>query len=156
MIKKTWFKPILWIITFEAIGFFLGFITRANIHSWYDGLNKSILTPPGWVFSVVWSIFYMLLAIVAYSLWQQRKDDVMRPARYLFISKLLMNWAWTLLFFQCHWIGFSLVWLLILTCLTLLTICSIKNNQWMKVLLVPYFAWLVFATYLNDAIWLLN
>ena len=157
MNKNSWIKLIIWIITFELIGFSLSIMTEANIHSWYEGLNKSILTPPGFVFSIVWSILYVLLAIAGWMIWQKRENIEMRPALYLYISQLLMNWAWTPLFFQLHLIGYSLIWLLIMTFLTLLTIYSIKNKEKLVIyLLVPYFIWLIFATYLNYAIWLLN
>jgi len=155
--KNSWIKLTIWIVAFELIGFSLSIMTVANIHSWYEGLNKSILTPPGFVFSIAWSILYVLLAIVGWMLWQQRKNIEMRPALYLYISQLLMNWAWTPLFFQLHLTGFSLLWLVILTLLTFLTIYSIKNKEKLVIyLLVPYFIWLIFATYLNYAIWLLN
>ncbi|WP_231865854.1 TspO/MBR family protein [Legionella fallonii] len=155
--KNGWIKLTIWIVAFEAIGFFLGLLTQANILSWYDGLNKSMLTPPGWVFSIVWSILYVLLAVVGWALWRQRENIEIRPALYFYTSQLLMNWAWTPLFFQLHWIGFSLIWILILTSLTFLTIYSIKNkNNEISLLLLPYFIWLLFATYLNYAIWLLN
>jgi len=155
--KNSWIKLIIWIITFELIGFSLSIMTEANIHSWYEGLNKSILTPPGFVFSIVWSILYVLLAIAGWMIWQKRENIEMRPALYLYISQLLMNWAWTPLFFQLHLIGYSLIWLLIMTFLTLLTIYSIKNKEKLvSYLLAPYFIWLLFANYLNYSIWLLN
>ena len=157
MNKNSWIKLIIWIITFELIGFSLSIMTEANIHSWYEGLNKSILTPPGFVFSIVWSILYVLLAIAGWMIWQKRENIEMRPALYLYISQLLMNWAWTPLFFQLHLIGYSLIWLLIMTFLTLLTIYSIKNKEKLvSYLLAPYFIWLLFANYLNYSIWLLN
>ncbi len=68
MNKTSGIKLIVWILFFEMIGFFLGLLTQANIYSWYEGLHKSILTPPGWVFSVVWLILYALLAIVGFTL----------------------------------------------------------------------------------------
>lgn len=157
MNKNSWIKLTIWIVAFEAIGFFLGLLTQANIHSWYDGLSKSTLTPPGWVFSIVWSILYVLLAVAGWALWRQREHIEIRPALYLYLSQLLMNWAWTPLFFQFHWIGFSLIWIVILTTLTFFTMYSIKNKKnWISLLLIPYFIWLLFATYLNYSIWVLN
>ncbi|MCL9685627.1 TspO/MBR family protein [Legionella maioricensis] len=157
MNKNSWIKLTIWIVTFEAIGFFLGLLTQANLYSWYEGLNKSTLTPPGWVFGIVWPILYVLLAVAGWALWQQRENIEIRLALYFYMSQLLMNWAWTPLFFQLHWIGFSLIWILILTSFTFLTIYSIKNKKkGISLLLIPYFIWLLFATYLNYAIWLLN
>ncbi|MFO8677336.1 TspO/MBR family protein [Legionella pneumophila serogroup 1] len=98
MNKKSWTELIAWIITFEAIGFFLGMLTQANIPSWYEELNKSGLTPPGPVFSIVWSILYALLAIVGWVLWCSRNESEMRSVFYLYSVQMLMNWAWTPLF----------------------------------------------------------
>lgn len=157
MNKKNWITLTIWIVTFQVIGFLLGLLTQSNLHSWYEGLNKSTLTPPGWVFGIVWTILYVLLAVAGWALWRQRENIEIRAAFYFYMAQLLMNWAWTPLFFQFHWIGFSLIWILIMTSLTFLTIYSIKNKtKGIRLLLAPYFIWLLFATYLNYAIWLLN
>ncbi len=107
MNKSHLIKLIVWILFFEMIGFFLGLLTQANIHSWYESLHKSILTPPGPVFSVVWSILYALLAIVCFTLWQNRHKSQTKTVSNLFLIQLIMNWIWTPLFFQFHWLGFS-------------------------------------------------
>ncbi len=157
MNKNGWIKLAVWIVIFEAIGFFLGLLTQANLHPWYEELNKSTLTPPGWVFSIVWSILYVLLAVVGWMLWRQRGNSEIRPALCFYMSQMLMNWAWTPLFFQLHWIGFSLLWIMMMTCFTFLTIYLIRNkDKGSSLLLIPYFIWLLFATYLNFEIWLLN
>lgn len=100
MRKKNGIKLIIWILMFELIGFSLGLLTRANIPSWYEGLYKSILTPPGWVFSVVWIILYAFLAIVGFILWQNRSKPQIRRALNLYLVQLIMNWVWTPLFFS--------------------------------------------------------
>ena len=157
MNKNGWITLTIWIVTFQAIGFFLGLLTQANIHSWYVGLNKSMLTPPGWVFSIVWSSLYLLLAIIGWALWRQRETVAIHPALFFYMSQLVMNWSWTLFFFQLHWIGVSLIWILILTTLTFLTMYSLKNKKRIiSILFIPYFIWLLFATYLNYMIWVLN
>lgn len=157
LFKKNWLHPVIWILIFEAIGFILGIVTKNQIHGWYDGLTKSNLTPAPIVFSVVWSVLYALLAIISWSLWQHSEKPSIRPTLYCFFMQLLMNFAWTPLFFQLHWIGFSFLWLGILTCLTLVTIYLMKkNNNRLFFLLTPYFVWLLYATFLNGEIWLNN
>ncbi|HAZ7573026.1 tryptophan-rich sensory protein [Legionella sp. PATHC032] len=157
MNKKSWMELIAWIITFEAIGFFLGMLTQANIPSWYLGLNKSNLTPPGPVFSIVWSILYALLAITGWVLWRSRNESEMRSVFYLYSLQMLMNWAWTPLFFVLHWTGLSFLWILVMTSLTGLLIFSLTNKKKsIAILLLPYLVWLLFAAYLNGMIWLLN
>lgn len=157
MNKKNEIKLLLWILTFELIGFILGLVTQANIHSWYETLHKSLLTPPGWVFSVVWSILYAFLAIVGFMLWQNRSKPQIEGVLYLYLIQLVMNWLWTPLFFELHWIGFSFLWIVVMVALNALLILKIKNKErGMVLLLTPYLFWLIFASYLNGVIWLLN
>lgn len=152
-----WIKVIIWIVVFEAIGFYLGMVTQANIHSWYDGLNKSVLTPPGSVFSIVWSLLYALLAIVGWALWKNKDNTKIKPLAYLYFIQVIMNWAWTPIFFQLHWLGFSFLWILAMICLNLIIILKIKNEiKEVALALIPYLLWLVFAAYLNGVIWVMN
>lgn len=155
--KITGIKLISWILSFELIGFFLGLLTQANIYSWYEGLHKSTLTPPGWVFSVVWSILYAFLAIIGFRLWQNRSRPQIKMVLNLYLVQLIMNWVWTPLFFQLHWIRFSFLWIVVMICLNALIILKIKNiEKGIALLLTPYFLWLIFASYLNGMIWILN
>ncbi|HAT8321100.1 TPA: tryptophan-rich sensory protein [Legionella pneumophila] len=141
----------------KQLVFFLGMLTQANIPSWYEELNKSGLTPPGPVFSIVWSILYALLAIVAWVLWCSRNESEMRSVFYLYSVQMLMNWAWIPLFFVLHWTGLGFLWILVMAGLTGLLILSLKNKkESIAILLLPYLVWLLFAAYLNGMIWLLN
>ncbi len=154
---KEWVKLIIWIVVFEAIGFFLGMLTQANIHPWYEGLNKSALTPPGFVFSIAWSILYALIAIVGWALWENRNNTKIKHLVYLYFIQLVMNWAWTPLFFKLHWLSFSFLWIVVMVCLNGIIIVSIKHEKKAIALaLIPYLLWLMFATYLNGVIWVLN
>jgi tryptophan-rich sensory protein len=153
--KKNGIKLILWILSFELIGFFLGLLTKANIHSWYEGLHKSILTPPGWVFSVVWPILYAFLAIVGVRLWQNRGKPQIKNVFNLYLIQLTMNWLWTPFFFQLHWIGFSFLWIIVMVLLNAFLIIKIRERV-LRLLLIPYLLWLIFASYLNGVIWVLN
>ncbi len=69
-----------------------------------------------------------------------------------------MNWIWTPLFFQLHWLGFSFLWIVIMVCLNaVLILIAMKNKDKITTLLItPYFLWLIFASYLNGIIWILN
>ena len=154
---NEWIKIIIWIVVFEAIGFFLGMLTQAHLYSWYEGLNKSALTPPGPVFSIVWSILYALLAIVGWVLWNNRDNIKIKYLIYLYFIQLVMNWAWTPIFFQLHWLGFSFLWIIVMIFLNAVIIAGIKNDKKVIALtLTPYFLWLIFAAYLNGVIWILN
>lgn len=141
---------------FQSIGFLMGMLTQANIYPWYEQLNKSALTPPGFVFSIVWTFLYALLAVIAWTL-SDKNQAHSKQVKLLFALQTLMNWAWTPLFFNLHWLIFSTVWLISLTCLNVLLIIKVntthKSIAW---LLDPYLFWLGFASYLNVVIALMN
>ncbi len=149
-------KLVLWIGLFESIGFLMGLLTQANIYPWYEHLNKSSLTPPGIVFSIVWTLLYALLAIIAWLLSSQNKA-VSKKITLLFALQMLMNWAWTPLFFVLNWMITSALWLVGLTCLNVpLIIEAKKTHKAIAWLLSPYLIWLIFASYLNVVIALMN
>lgn len=147
---------VFWFLLFESIGFLLGLLTQANIYPWYEHLNKSSLTPPGFVFSVVWALLYALLAAVASILSNLNKASS-KTIKMIFALQMVMNWAWTPLFFALHWLVPSAIWLLSLTCLNVLLIIKLKKrNKIIAWLLSPYLLWLLFASYLNVLIALMN
>lgn len=149
-------KLICWIVVFESIGFLLGLLTQANIYPWYEHLNKSSLTPPGFIFSLVWTLLYALLAVIAWILSNHNKVSS-KKVTVLFALQMLMNWAWTPLFFGLHWFMLSAVWLVSLTCLNVILIIEAKKtHKTIAWLLIPYLFWLVFASYLNVVIALMN
>lgn len=146
-------KLIAWIASFEIIGFLLGLLTQANLYPWYDSLNKSYLTPPGIIFSIVWSFLYLLLAVIGWALSKDHNELRGRGAYSLYKIQMLMNWAWTPLFFGLHWIKFSALWLVTLTTLNLILFIKIKDHQKIIAsLLLIYIGWLIFASYLNGVI----
>lgn len=144
---------IIWIIVFETVGAFLGLMTRDNIVTWYAYLNKSRLTPPAIIFSIVWPILYAFIAYIGYELWRARNFHLL----LLYSLNIVLNWLWTPLFFQLHWIGFSLAWILALTFLTfIITIKLHQRRKPLSYIFLPYLLWLLFASYLNAVIWLTN
>ena len=148
---------LLWIMVFQAIGYGMGKITQNDIISWYPTLHKSILTPPNIVFPIVWSILYCMLAISGYLLWQYRQQPKAKVALVFYATQVLLNWAWTPLFFYFHWIGASLFCISGIIVFTLVTILITRNTYKLScIMLIPYFIWLIFAGYLNAAIWILN
>jgi len=148
---------LLWIVVFQIIGYGLGMITQHNIVSWYPTLHKSTLTPPDIVFPIVWFILYCMLAVSGYTLWQYRHQPKVKLALVFYLLQMLLNWAWTPLFFYFHWIGVSLFCIMAMIILTLITIITTRNTYKLScVLLIPYFIWLLFAGYLNAVIWILN
>lgn len=117
---------------------------------WYNNLNKSYLTPPGWVFSVVWSILYTLLIISFYLVWKDNKCYPYCNALNYFFVQLLLNLSWTTIFFKYKRIKISFLILILIFLLTCITFYKFYNiNRISGYLLIPYLIWLLLATYLN-------
>lgn len=155
--RKTIIQIVCWILIFQLVGFYLGLITKANISPWYELLNKPIFTPPNMVFSIIWPILYVLLALAGYLLWQYRRRSIAGAAIFFYAAQIVMNWLWTPLFFYFHFIGLSFLWIIIIAGFTLTTIYLTKDKfKLISILLIPYFIWLIFAVYLNGALWMLN
>lgn len=154
---RKWIALIAWLVVFQLIGSLMGYLTETNIATWYQELNKSTLTPPGYVFGIVWTALYALLAVIGWHLFANRHLPFYKRAFNIFAIQMLMNWAWTPLFFQFHWIGFSVIWLATMTVVTAALIFYCRQQaRYTALLLLPYLLWLTFATYLNGMIWLLN
>ena len=151
-------KGILsWVIVFQAVGYLLVRITQYDIVSWYPTLHKSTLTPPDIVFPIVWFILYCMIAVSGYLLWQYRHQPKAKLALVFYVLQVLLNWAWTPLFFYFHWIGLSLFCIAAIIVFTLITIMITRNMYKLScTLLIPYCIWLIFAGYLNAVIWILN
>lgn len=142
------------------MGFLLGLLTKNNIPFWYHNYIKSDFNPPSITFFIVWSLLYVLLAVTGWRLWKNQKINSSQESKnswYLFVVQMIMNWLWTPIFFQYHWIELSLVWLIVLTFLNLLIVYRLINmNIFHRILYIPYVLWLFFATYLNAVIYWYN
>lgn len=157
--KQLWqySSLFIWFFVLLAMGFGLGKLTAVHIDSWYINLNKSSLTPPNITFSIVWTILYVLIAISGWLLWAAATRTKSNFLLYLFFTQLLLNWAWTPIFFFYKLTGWALLDLILLLVLNLLLLTQcFKKYPVVFGLLVPYTLWLGFAAYLNAIIWLLN
>lgn len=127
------------------------------VDEWYDQLNKPSWSPPDAVFGPVWTLLYICMAVSAWLVW---KVDGFRNARWpllLFLMQLGLNAAWTWLFFGLHRIDLAFgEILLLLLALFATMVVFFKRNRVAGFLLVPYLAWVGFATALNYQYWQLN
>ncbi len=156
MVKKL-IGMSAWILAFQLIGYFLGTITQVNIATWYQTLHKSSLTPPAIVFPVAWSILYAMIAVSGWLLWQDRQQPHAKTALGFYSAQMILNWAWSPLFFNFHLIGLSFFCIVLIGLLTLITILLTRERfRFSSNMLIPYLIWLIFAGYLNAAIWVLN
>jgi translocator protein len=150
------FVLLIFVTALLVIGGVIGVVTNAGKTGWYDDLIKSPLTPPGWVFGVVWPILYIMIATSAWMLWRMGVTASSGLGR-LFIGQLCLNWGWSFVFFTAHWVILAFFWIVILGGLVGLLIYRAyplsKGAAW---LLVPYLGWLMFASYLAGFIALFN
>lgn len=148
--QKKYFHLILWIIGIELIGVAIGQLTSTELSSWYRQLAKSPLTPPGYVFGIAWTILYALIAIAGWKIWSAAQTREILLAKIFFSIQLVLNFAWSPVFFNLHQIffGFVLILLIILFTAFTILICA-KRYKTVSVVLLPYLYWLVFAGYLN-------
>ena len=124
---------------------------------WYNKLKKSKLTPPDWVFGVVWPILYFILIISIILLFIFKKfKPICIPIIY-FSIQMILNLKWTTIFFKENKIGKALQYIFGIIFYTILMIKEIyKINKLISYLLLPYLLWLIFAFYLNLFIYINN
>ena len=128
-----------------------GLVSASGLRHWYDGLEKAPWNPPGWVFGPAWTVFYVLMAVAAWLVARAGLEETsVRTALVLYVSQLALNLAWSLLFFAARSPGWALVDIVALDVLVAVTLVAFWRIEpvagW---LLLPYLAWIVFATSLN-------
>jgi benzodiazapine receptor len=151
---KCLYSPVIgWIIVFELISAAIGFSTSSGMYPWYIDLKKSSLTPPGYVFSIVWPLLYCSLAILGYLLYRKRKNSGIDKLFKLYWVQMILNWLWSPIFFNLHLTGIALfILMLIVTINSYIILKLIKLNSRDWYIILPYFLWILFATYLNIVI----
>lgn len=151
-------KPlIISIIIPLAVGGVSALLTMNGMQD-FKNIKQPPLSPPGWLFPVVWSILYILMGIASYIVYTKRKtDNRTESALKFYVAQLVFNFFWSIIFFNLDAYLFAFIWLVILWALILIT--TIKFYQISKpagYLMVPYLLWVTFAGYLNLAIYILN
>lgn len=122
--------------------------------TWYASLNKPAWNPPAWIFGPVWTLLYLLMATAAWMVW--KRDGWKLPVLFYFIQ-LLLNAAWTPIFFGAHELGWALVEIIALWLAILVTQLSfLRVSVVAGLMFVPYLAWVSFAAFLNYTLWRMN
>jgi len=149
------------LVTVPAI-VFLGFLSGRLANSgfgnrWFDALLKPDFMPPGWAFGVAWTILYILMGLALAIVIHARGARGRGLAITLFLVQLLLNLTWSPLFFRAHQVDNALVLILLLFVLVAVTTFVFwRIRQMAGLLLLPYLAWLGFASALNYEIGRLN
>ena len=136
-----------------AIGGLSSILTNENQKMFSQVFEQSSLTPPPWVFPVVWTILYVLMAI-GYTMAQSCNNP---RAKLLYWVQLGFNFMWSIWFFNLHLFLFSFIWLIALVVLVILMSKEFYHCKKIAgILQIPYIIWLIFAGYLNYIVFLLN
>ncbi len=133
------------------------FTPRGGNDLWYNALEKSVLTPPAWVFSVAWTILYALLGVALFLIIINKTRLSKTKAYLLFITQMFLNALWTYLYFGLQLPGAALVVLVFLIGISIWMLRAFRPiSRGASALVWPYIIWMIFATYLNAAIIFLN
>ena len=150
-------KAIILAVIFLVIGGLMSATINSALPGWFANLEKPFLNPPNYVFMPVWTLLYVSLAIFIWLIDRQPHSPLVVKARRLFVWQLILNFFWTPIFFGLHSIWGGLIILLIIDYLVFRLISiSFKINKFCALIILPYFLWLLFATYLNLSIFLIN
>lgn len=170
--KIQWKPLIISILIPLAVGALSAFLTRDSMMA-FGALEKPPLSPPGWLFPVVWTILYILMGVASYlalvaepsfsndgslpgrvpASGEGSKDAALRA----YAAQLIFNFGWSLIFFNMERYLLAFFWLVILWILILITtVLFYQRSRLAGLLMLPYLAWVTFAGYLNLGIWWLN
>ncbi|MBO5363881.1 MAG: tryptophan-rich sensory protein [Clostridia bacterium] len=141
-----------------AVGFLSSLLTMESMDI-YSELVTPPLSPPGWLFPIVWTVLYTLMGVSSALVWENRSINpgAANCGILYYGASLIFNFLWSIFFFNFRWLLFSFIWLLILLYLILRTIvCYKKVSPIAAYLQIPYALWVAFAGYLNFTLWILN
>ncbi len=157
MMKKIdWFQLLVIVLVTELIGV-LGSIFSGNTGQMYTTFIKPPLSPPGWLFGVIWPILYLLMGLAAYIIYQTPHTPERKRAITLYWVQLFVNFLWPIVFFHFEWYWIAVIIILMLDVLVLITTVGFyRIKKVAGYLMLPYLLWILFATYLNIGIAVLN
>lgn len=152
--KIKWKTLIFCIALPIFVGVLASLISRDSM-AMFDMIINPKLSPPSWIFPIVWTILYILMGFSSYLVLTSQKN--INSAIKFYLLQLIFNFFWTIWFFNFQLYWFSFLWILVLWGLILITI--LKFYQISKIaayLMLPYLIWVTFAGYLNLSIAILN
>jgi tryptophan-rich sensory protein len=155
--KASWKPYVFWILLAEAVGALSGWLSREGSEVFSQTVTQPPLSPPAILFPIVWSILYALMGIGAARVSLTPSSPERSRSLNLFVIQLVVNFFWSLIFFNAQAYGFAFLWLLLLWMLVLLMILAFRQVDpvaaWLQ---IPYLLWLTFAAYLSFGVWYLN
>ena len=138
-----------------TVGALSGFLSMEGMEN-FDNFVQAPLSPPAFLFPIVWTILYTLMGISSAIVWQKGKGRNQR-ALLIYALQLIVNFFWSLIFFNLNAFLFAFIWLLLLLFLIILMIIEFyKIDKTSAYLQIPYLLWVSFAGYLTFMTYLLN
>ena len=157
MMRKKWITYGIWIGISLLTGFLSGYFSRMGMAEYAQNTVKPSLTPPAALFPIVWTLLYILMGIGVGRIWLSEPSPQRSKGLNLFIAQLMINFFWSIIFFDLRAFDLAFLWLLLLWGLVLWMILSFRKvDPVAAALQIPYVLWLTFAACLNAGVWILN
>ena len=139
------------------VGLIAALLTRNSMTA-FNTFDKPPLSPPAWLFPVVWTVLYTLMGVSAYLIVSASASPMDKAkALAVYTYQLAVNFLWSIFFFNFQWYLFSFIWIILLWILIILMIRHFFGISRLAAYLnIPYLLWVTFAAYLNFWIWILN
>ena len=148
---------IVSIIVAQSAGVVGSMFTVSTLRTWYIFLVKPWWQPPIWLFAPAWMLLYTFMGTAAHLVWQKRRKKIAQEALRYYIFQLLLNAAWPFFFFALRAPGLALIEISLLLVTVILTTKKFwRVDPISGILMLPYVAWVVYATALNFSIWQMN
>lgn len=140
------------------VGLVSSIVFLPEIYGWYSTLQKPLFAPPRWVFGSAWTIFFLLMVVSVYLVWERGiKDKKIKVALACFSTQFILEFIWRFLFFDKHELLLSFIEIILLWFAVLLTILKFwKISKTAAYLLTPYILWVSYIAFLNYSIFKLN
>jgi len=155
--RDSWLSLVPFAVICLAAAGIGSLFTSSSVHTWYPQLRKPAWNPPNWVFGPAWTSLYLMMAISSWLVWRDGGWPAAKFPLLLFVVQLLLNLAWSVIFFGMHAVRAAFGEILLLWTMTIATAVAFYPISLLAAwLLVPHIAWVVFASYLNFRIWQMN
>lgn len=156
---KTYSRILLCVAICLAVGYLSSITTQSSIKTWYPTIEKPIFNPPNWNFAPVWTMLFILMGIAAGMVWNklETNKELVKKGLLFFTIQLLLNALWSYLFFGLNNVLLALIEIILLWLVIYETYHIFKQiDKKASYLLIPYLAWVGFATILTGSIFWLN
>lgn len=154
---KKYLSLILLIIAFEIISGGIGHLNMGAVRGWYEELERPGFAPPNWVFPVVWTTLYVMIAAAGWVIWRMPQGRERKVLLTLFCVYMALSWGWSFVFFAAKQLFGGFLWIVAYDIVAVVLV--VKAWRWKRevaYLMLPSLVWTIFAAVLNYSYWQLN